>query len=352
MTYIHQLPSSHLPLVKYVATSKSEAVALHRRLLSRANASFWYTDGSLRGGECWSAAIEWKMPHGTSGKKMRECIGEGDALDAELGGLRKATQAFLEDLPNRFSEPPELIIFSDSQAAIVSLDTSTRPESRKFCELYEGVLQRFPSTRITLVWIPGHHGIEGNELADKIAVVGATNSYLKRKKQGSLNYIYRAGPDSETLPGASTQPGTWQTGSADPRAPTFKPEPVPPPPPPQTNVQPAPYGTLPHAPVLYGQQDPYPEMPPFPPSRPLVDVPAFVPPLTIPPVPIPPKNLPSEPTATPPPVLALTQSNIPTPPIDSPRQKAVPTADASAPDAVDKDDEGLEAKEGSLFVTK
>lgn len=326
MTYIHQLPSSHLPLVKYVATSKSEAVALHKRLLARASASIWYTDGSLRGGECWSAAIEWKTELSTSGKKMRECVGEGDALDAELGGMRKAVQAFIEDLPTRYDDPPELIIFSDSQAAIVSLDTSTRPESRKFCELYEGILQRFPSTRITLVWIPGHYGIEGNELADKIAVVGATNSYLKRKKQGSLNYIYRAGPDSETLPGASSQPGAWQKGSADPRAPEFKPAPVPPIPSPQVDSQAVP------APVLPAMRDPYAERPPFPPTLPVGT-----------PAPSDPK-----PEAVEKPEFAVKSE----PTADVPRQTTPEAAPEQLPAGAEAEEEGLEAKEGSLFVTK
>lgn len=216
---VHKLPPSTLPLTKYVAVNREDAFDLHRHLTSR-NASIWYADGSNRAGEGWSAAVEWIFDPGRSGSKMRGCVGDGDALDSELGGIFKAVEGFHEllrqSLKNATIMPNHLIIFSTSQAAIVNIDTSRRPEAVKFDELWRDICSEFINAHLTLAWLPSQNVIEGHVLANKIAVVGATNAWSKKKKDNVLPDMYRRPGGGDPAPPGSSQPGPWQTGDADP----------------------------------------------------------------------------------------------------------------------------------------
>jgi len=147
-------------------------------------------------------------------------MGDGDALDAELGGICKAVEGFQELLHQSIKDgrpmPHELYIFSDSQAAIASIDTSSRPEAIRFEQIWRGICEEFLHAHMTIAWLPKGCGIEGLVLANKIAVVGASNSFLKRKKEGNLLDIYRRPGGGEPAPPGSSEAGPWQRGDADP----------------------------------------------------------------------------------------------------------------------------------------
>lgn len=232
-TAVYALPPSHLPLDKYIAVNPAECVDIHRALCRRSKA-VWYADGCSRAGEGWCAAIEWIIENGQSGRKMRASIPGGDGLDAELGAICKAVEGFQELLHISIKEGTpmshELIIFCDSAAAIVGIDTSSRPESLRFEHLWRDVCSEFIQAHITFVWLPKNSGIEGHVLADKIAVVAASNSYLKKKKEGSLTDAQRRSGGGDALPSGSAEAGPWQRGDADPsrrKEPFDRPKPVP-----------------------------------------------------------------------------------------------------------------------------
>jgi ribonuclease HI len=232
-TAIHSLPPNHLPVTKYISVNRDDAIDLHRHLCQH-NESVWYADGSSRAGEGWSAAVQWILDSGRSGSKMRGCVGAGDALDAEIGGICKAVEGFQELLHQSIkSATPmshELIVFCDSSAAIVSIDTSSRPESIHFEKLWRSICADYLHAHLTLVWIPKGSNIEGHTLANRIAVVGASNSYLKKKKEGSLPEAYRRPGGGDPAPGGSTEGGPWQRGDADPsrrKSPFQRPKPIP-----------------------------------------------------------------------------------------------------------------------------
>ncbi|WWD18673.1 hypothetical protein CI109_103127 [Kwoniella shandongensis] len=216
---VHTLPPSHLPITKYVSINRDDAIDLHRHLCS-SRSSVWYADGSSRAGEAWCAAVEWKMDSGRSGSKMRGVILEGDALEAELGGLYKAAEGFKELLQQSIKDAEpishELTVFCDSQAAIIALDTSSRPEALKFDQLWREICSEFLHAHMTLVWIPKDGNIEGQVLADRIATVAASNSYLKRRKERTLPELYSRPGSGDPAPSASSEPGPWQRGDADP----------------------------------------------------------------------------------------------------------------------------------------
>jgi hypothetical protein len=120
--------------------------------------------------------------------------------------------------------PHHLIVFSDSQAAIVGIDTSTRQEAVKFDELWREICTEFIKAHLTLVWLPERSMVEGHVLSDKIATVGASNAYLKKKKEGILPDIYRRPGGGEPSSPGSSHPGNWQRGETEPgkRNPPFE----------------------------------------------------------------------------------------------------------------------------------
>lgn len=112
-----------LPITKLIATKKSDAISMHKRILEKSTAAIYYSDGSFKNGWAWGAAVEWvRTPgspqEGTVGRKLREELGMCDPTDAEMGGMRKALEAFAS--AGKLKEQ-ELLIFSDSQAAITLL---------------------------------------------------------------------------------------------------------------------------------------------------------------------------------------------------------------------------------------
>lgn len=218
-TAVYTLPPSHLPITKYVAVNRDDAVELHHRL-SSAHPTVWYTAACTRAGEAWSTATEWNTKENQSGKKMRGVIQGGEAMDGELAGICKAVEGFQEllhqSIRNGTPITSELVIFCDSQAAIVAIDTSSHPEALRFDHLWREICTEFLYAHITLVWIPRDSNVEGYVLTHKIAVVAAGNSYTKRRKERALPEQYvRMGTGDAERP-ASVVAGPWQRGDADP----------------------------------------------------------------------------------------------------------------------------------------
>jgi len=62
----------------------------------------------------------------------------------------------------------QILIFSDSQAALKALSGS-KVTSRLVVECQDALLVLENHNEVTLMWVPGHQGILGNEEADKLA---------------------------------------------------------------------------------------------------------------------------------------------------------------------------------------
>ena len=163
---------------------------MHDRLLQKSSAAIYYSDGSFKKGWAWGAAVEWVREPGQEGRvgrKLREELGMCDPTDAELGGMRKALECYAS--AGKLVQD-ELLIFCDSQAAITMLDSGIRYQSQLFISTLERTLTLYPNVKVSVVWVPGHVGIPGNEFADRTAVAGSVTTVLAR----------RAGQ----LPGAAT----------------------------------------------------------------------------------------------------------------------------------------------------
>lgn len=243
---VSDLPGSQLPITKYVSVNGDDAIDIHRALCQSGMAkSVWYAEASVRAGEGWGSAIEWVLETGMSGSKLRVCAGNTDSLETELSAILKATEGFNEQLQQsiRSAKPMshEFVLFCSSPAAIVSIDTSSRPESIQFCRLWRSICTEFVRAHLTLVYLPPNsQAVEGYVLARKIADVASANSWIKRKKERTIEEVYNRPGGGEPAPGGSTEAGPWQRGDADPsrrKSPFERPKalsPVPDLPPPQS----------------------------------------------------------------------------------------------------------------------
>jgi len=240
------LPPSHLPITKYVSVNPGDAVDIHRALCQSGKAtSVWYAEGSNRAGEGWGAAVEWNLESGMSGAKLRTCVGMTDSLGTEVGAMLKAVEGFYDQLQlgirNKKPMSHEFILFSSSPAAIVSLDTSSRPESIEFNKIWREICTDILHAHLTLVYLPNGSQVDGFVLAQKIANVASSNSFTKRRRERAIDEMYNRPGGGEPLPSSSTEPGPWQRGDADPsfrKEPFVRPVPIPSPEPPLPSASP------------------------------------------------------------------------------------------------------------------
>jgi ribonuclease HI len=65
-----------------------------------------------------------------------------------------------------------IYILSDSQAAIKAVG-SFQINSKLFCDCHQSLVKLAEHNRIQLVLVPGHMGIDGNEIADQLGKQGS-----------------------------------------------------------------------------------------------------------------------------------------------------------------------------------
>ncbi|XP_032685191.1 uncharacterized protein LOC116850698 [Odontomachus brunneus] len=133
------------------------------KLLADPKVNLWFTDGSGANGRYGVGIYGPKRNH-------RESI--------PLGGLATVFQAevmailrYAETLAVNDSANQHFYICSDSRAAIHAL-AKTTTESAVVWDCMQALARLGESNKITLVWVPGHQGFLGNEIADELAKLG------------------------------------------------------------------------------------------------------------------------------------------------------------------------------------
>lgn len=128
----------------------------------------------------------------TDGSRMANSSGAGvfisqegaDNLSVPLGEYATVFQAEVYAILScinsetvRNFEGREIRICSDSQAALKAL-AAPKVSSRLVAECRRAMDSLTADKVVTLVWVPGHSGIEGNEQADKLARTGSQTPFI------------------------------------------------------------------------------------------------------------------------------------------------------------------------------
>ena len=143
-----------------------------------------YTDGSKS--ETGRVSCAFTIPE--LGIERSARITDGlSVYTSELTALRLAAECLSETESGR-----DVVVYSDSLSSLVSLSSCRRGDT-----LVDEVLKTLNSIknrRLTLVWIPSHVGLAGNEAADRLAKVGLESANVDVKvkvsaqdKQGKIS---------------------------------------------------------------------------------------------------------------------------------------------------------------------
>ncbi|XP_015118148.1 uncharacterized protein LOC107041864 [Diachasma alloeum] len=118
---------------------------------------YWFTDGS-----------GYNARFGAGIYRLKDGFGESSPLgqhttvfQAEVLGITKCA----EHLVAKEMEGMKIYICSDRQAAIKALEKATT-DSKVVWECMQALATLGERNKVTLIWAPDHHGIQGNEEAD------------------------------------------------------------------------------------------------------------------------------------------------------------------------------------------
>ena len=133
------------------------------------DALIWYTDGS-RTDSGTGSGIQGLRPN------RSYCFPLGKFATVFQTEIHAILQCAYENTRRAYKNR-RILIFSDSQAALKAL-SSPKVTSRLVAECRDALLALASHNEVTLMWVPGHQGIPGNEQADKLARQASTMPIL------------------------------------------------------------------------------------------------------------------------------------------------------------------------------
>ena len=107
---------------------------------------------------------------------------------AEQTAIKLAIEFIAEQQDTENIKGRKIAIFSDSLGVLTAMKSANKsqtPLSNEITELAEQCINE----PITLVWIPSHLEIPGNEIADKLAKDGLNNVNIDAKIQVDINDV-------------------------------------------------------------------------------------------------------------------------------------------------------------------
>ena len=161
-----------------ISSKKAQAVIKVRDLLAKnQDAILAFTDGSAdpNPGPCGSGVYIKGAPTSIPSRTAFSA-GLGSNNVGELHAIGIAARLLYIVPPS--SPPRKMFILSDSEYAISIARSKATPRAHLGLAraVRDAVLHLRSRHPISLVWVPGHMGVEGNEIADHLAGLGARNN--------------------------------------------------------------------------------------------------------------------------------------------------------------------------------
>ncbi|XP_037943520.1 uncharacterized protein LOC119676353 [Teleopsis dalmanni] len=147
----------------------------------------FFTDGSKLDGQVGGGVYCPELDLSMSFRLPDHC----SVFQAEVSAILEVS----DWLKHNVSSVKFINIFTDSQAAIKSLNSSTF-NSRLVLNCLTSLMVMAEYFRIRIIWVPGHRDIQGNCIADELARHGTTAQILLEKK--SVVFIMRSERDHLT----------------------------------------------------------------------------------------------------------------------------------------------------------
>ena len=174
------------------ATGLCKWARQHKRLLRKIETKpeelTVYTDGSLSHDQgVWrTGAGIVAFCRGKALFQHRIALGEfAEVYDAEMEGLASGAEAVLEWLAQTGPRHgiQQIRFFADNTGALQRIYKGTpgldQDRSLRFRRATHHILDTNPELKIDITWVPGHHDVPGNELADRLAKRGSTDASMQ-----------------------------------------------------------------------------------------------------------------------------------------------------------------------------
>ena len=143
-----------------------------------------YTDGSAFKGTTFAGfGGHLKFPDNSKFEFNDACGTFCSNFEAEISAIKKAVEITHQSFENNERLPSNLVIFTDSQStlqALLEISPNSNPDIVSLAKTIDFLLTSY-DVEITLQWIPGHCGIQGNETADRLAKLGTQKEHPEKK---------------------------------------------------------------------------------------------------------------------------------------------------------------------------
>ena len=153
-----------------------------------------YTDGSkLNDQSCgsgWIVGHPHEIPHAPQASGFCSLGKKAEVFDAELHAIQ---EGLLHILHKMAATAENIIICADNQAALTTL-TKGNPDNWEYARNTLTLIAQLveKGSRVSGLWTPGHCGIPGNELADRLAKQGANTAVRCPHARATKSWLYAA----------------------------------------------------------------------------------------------------------------------------------------------------------------